>query len=303
MTDQQKPLKRGGRRLRIDPISDIQSANLLRKIQIGITARNALSGAVLSDEELEREMANILSLVIPAVAVIVAPLTRHLAGRQMAIAGTANDNPTAYEIRDALREPEGFRAFYPEAMRAGALATIALLRPFWPPKLADTLEASLIDLEDGRVSKMLTPEMRKGSRGSWPDRKRFALCLACEVEFQKSANPNLSRERVIRMVTGQTRTGYAPEGLPPLIPLPFLSWETITNAKRGLLAFARQHFAQKLEDAAAAGQTVAIGKEDRFRQTEFARFRDLYRRTTPEGWAAMWASATGNDPKARRRAR
>ena len=59
------------------------------------------------------------------------------------MAGTGKDNPNPDEILVALREPEGFRRFYPEAMRAGTRAMISLLRPFWPPKLADILEASL----------------------------------------------------------------------------------------------------------------------------------------------------------------
>jgi hypothetical protein len=211
----------------------------------------------------------------------------------MATAGTGNENPNPDEIRDALREPEKFGLFYPEAMRAGTRAMIELLRPFWPPKLANHLEASLNDLEDGRLPKMLTPEKRGGWLGSLPDRKRFALCLASEVEFQKAANPNFSRERVIRMVTGQTRTGYCPEELPPLIPLPFIGWGTITNSKDGLLAFARKHFSQALEEAAQAGQLVASGNEGEFGRTDFARFRMQYLPTTREGWAAIWARAMG----------
>jgi len=297
MPGEQRPHKRA-RRLRIDPLPDIEAAKLVRNVQIAIDKRNALSGAVLSDDELEREMVTVLALLIPAAALIAAPLVQHLAGRKMAIAGTGNENPSPYEIRDALREPERFRSFYPEAMRAGTRGMIELLRPFWPPKLANNLEASLNDLEEGRLPKMLTPEKRGRWIGSLPDRKRFALCLASEVEFQKAANPNFSRERVIRMVAGLQRTGYCPGELPPLMPLPFMKWETITNSRGGLLAFARAHFSQALEEAAQAGQLVASGKQEEFERTDFARFRKQYLRTTPVGWEAMWARVRGKVPKA-----
>jgi hypothetical protein len=55
MPGEQRPHKRA-RRLRIDPIPDIEAAKVIRTLQIAIDERNALSGAILSDDELEQEM-------------------------------------------------------------------------------------------------------------------------------------------------------------------------------------------------------------------------------------------------------
>ena len=55
---------KGARRLRIDPIPDIEALRIVRNVQIAIDERNALSGAVLSDDELEREMPKVLALLI-----------------------------------------------------------------------------------------------------------------------------------------------------------------------------------------------------------------------------------------------
>jgi hypothetical protein len=74
-------------------------------------------------------------------------------------------------------------------MRAGARSMIDLTRLLWPSNVADILDASLANLDAGTASKMLTPVPREGWKGSLPDRKQLALCIACEVEYQKSQAP------------------------------------------------------------------------------------------------------------------
>jgi hypothetical protein len=280
----------------VKPISDTKAADLVRKIQTAIKIHNELSSGILSNEQFVREMGKVQRLVIPTAAEIVLPFTWLVAGRQMAIAGTGGSQISLEEVLATLREPERHRSFYPETMRAGARAMIRQTHPFWPNNLADILEASLSDLDDGQTSKMLTPEPRKIRKGSLPDRKRFTLCLASEVEFQKSTY-GVSDHRAVHMVTGQTRDGFDAESLalPPPIPLPWMSWENIMNSKDGILAFARKRFPEAIADAAAAGQLNAAGDKGAYQKTDFASFRSLYLR--PEAWAAIWARATGRDPK------
>jgi hypothetical protein len=286
----------------VKPISDAKAADLIRKIQIAIQIHNDLSNNALSYEEFLQEMEEVLRLVIPTAAEIALPFTWLIAGQKMALAGTGASEIDQEEILATLHEPERHRAFYPETVRAGARAMIQLTQPFWPSKLAEILDASLGQLDAGKASKMLTPaarEVRKG-KGSLPDRQRLALCVACEVAFQRSANPNWSHERAIHSVTGQTRTGYdlEPKKLPPLIPLPLMSWQSIVNGKYGLLALARKLYHRELEEAAEAGKMVAAGKQEQFQRTEFAHIRTRYLQFTPEAWAALGARATGKDPKA-----
>jgi hypothetical protein len=223
-----------------------------------------------------------------------------MAGRDMAKAGSGNENPSLEEIRRALSEPEKYTRFYPEAMRAGARTMIDLTRLLWPPNLADILNASLGNLDEGYQSKMLTPAPRAFQKGSLPERKLFAALLACEVEFQKSAY-GFSEERAVHMVTGQTRArGFDSDSLPlpPPIPLPSVPWETITNRKRGILAFARKHSSREIAEAAAAGQMIAAGEIGRFQSTGFASVRNRYLQFTPQAWAAIWRRATGKTSKA-----
>lgn len=285
----------------VKPISDQEADTLVRRLQTAIKIRNALSSGSVTDEQFALEMKNVLQLVIPTAAQITQPFTRLVAGRKMAIAATDNEYPSLKEILATLREPERHRIYYPETMRAGARAMIELTEPFWPKNLADILDASLADLEDGQASKILTPEPRRTEmtrKGSLPDRKRFTLCLACEVEFQKSTY-GVSDHRAVHMVTGQTRDGFDAKSLalPPPIPLPWMSWENIMNSRDGILAFARKHFPQAITEAAAAGQLNAAGDKDASQKTDFASFRSRYLRFTPEAWAAIWARATGKGPK------
>ena len=302
MPDEQRTLTH---RTLVKPISDNEAADLIRKVQTAIKIRNALSSSSVSDEQFALEMRKVLQLVIPTAARITVPFTHLIAGgkmaiaRKMAIAATAGEKVSLKEILATLREPERHDRFYPETMRAGSRAMIRLTESFWPENVAHILYAALGDLDDGRLPKMLTPAPRKIGKGSFPDRKRFALWLACEVEFQKSTS-GLSDERAVHRVTGQTRAGFDAESLPlpPPIPLPSLSWDNITNRKKGILAFARKHFPEEIAEAAGAGQMVAAGEMDRFRSTEFASFRARYLQFTPEAWAAIWARAAGKDPKA-----